>query len=265
MYPRILMYHDIAADHASAKRLSVPVDDFASQLHFLYSEGFETLTASTVACALADGRKLPERAVVITFDDGFADLYEIAFPILSRYNFTITVFITTEWIQDSESSRSVRRPGRMLSWSQIRDLAGAGFEIGAHSCSHPQLDQLSKRYLEDELRISKAMLEDELQRPIAGMAYPFGYSNIGVRRMAQQQGYKYACAVGNRIIDGSWDQFALPRLTVKRGTSLHQFQRLVYGRNVATIFLADRVLTRGWTAVRYSRKLRILTKDQECR
>ena len=255
MYPRILMYHDIATDRASAKRLSVPVNDFAAQLHFLYAEGYETLTAAAVACALAEGRELPERAVVITYDDGFADLHETALPILNRYHFTVTVFVTTEWVQDSKSSRSARRPGKMLSWSQIRDLASAGFEIGAHSCSHPQLDQLSNQYLEEELRISKAKLEDELQRPISGMAYPFGYSNVRVRRVVQRLGYNYACAVGNRMIDGASDQFALPRLTVKRGTSLRQFQSIVYGRNVSTTFLADRALTKGWTTVRYSRKL----------
>jgi peptidoglycan/xylan/chitin deacetylase (PgdA/CDA1 family) len=249
------MYHDIAVDRTAANRLAVPADAFAAQLRYLYSEGFQTLTASAVASALAQGTQLPERAVVITYDYGFADLYEIALPLLERFGFTATVYVTTEWIQDFKSSRHVRRPGKMLSWQQIRDLAEAGLEIGAHSCSHPQLDQLSKRLLGDELGNSKIALENELQRPILGMAYPFGYSDVEVRRMAQRLGYKYACAVGNRLINPSCDLFALSRLTIRRGITPAQFERVVNGRRVKTVYLPDHTLTKGWTFVRHSKKV----------
>jgi peptidoglycan/xylan/chitin deacetylase (PgdA/CDA1 family) len=249
------MYHDIAIDRVSASRLAVPVDVFAAQLRYLHSEGFETLTASAVAAALATGVQLPERAVVITYDDGFANLHERAFPLLNYYHFTATVYVTTEWIQDSKSAHSSPRPGRMLSWQQIHDLADAGFEIGAHSCSHPQLDQLPRQYLEAEVQVSKAILENELQRPISGMAYPFGYSSTEVRRTVQRLGYEYACIVGNRLIDSPVDLFALPRLTIKRGTSPKHFRQVVHGLNLNTVYLGDRMLTKGWASFRYSRKI----------
>lgn len=260
------MYHDIAVDRTSANRLAVPADAFAAQLSYLDSEGFETLTASAVASALVDGAQLPDRAVVITFDDGFADLYERVLPLLDRYHFTATAYVTTEWVRGFKSCHAVRSPGKMLSWQQIRDLADAGLEIGAHSCSHPQLDQLPNRYLEDELRISKVALENELQRPISGMAYPFGYSNTEVRRMAQRSGYEYACIVGNKLIDSSYDLFALPRLTIKRRTSINHFHHIVYGQNINTMFLADRTLTRGWSFVRNSRRMynRLRSFDRGC-
>jgi peptidoglycan/xylan/chitin deacetylase (PgdA/CDA1 family) len=255
LYPRILMYHDIVGDRTRASRLAVPAEAFATQLSYLYSEGFETLTASSLVAALTEGVQLPERAVVITYDDGFADLHEIVLPLLDRYKFTATVYITTEWIQDFRSPDVVRRPGKMLCWGQIRELADAGIEIGAHSCSHPQLDQLPAGHLEDELRISKLTLEDKLHRSVVGMAYPFGYSNMVVRKGARLAGYRYACIVGNRLIGEPWDPFALPRLTIKRSTRLGDFQRLAYGQNLNRVFLVDHTLTSCWASVRYSRRM----------
>ena len=255
MTPPILMYHEIAPDIRSAKRLAVPADAFAAHLSYLHSEGFETLTASAVASALAEGTELPRRAVVITYDDGFADLHETALPLLSRYHFTATVYITTGWIQDSMSPCAWRRPGQMLNWRQISDLAEAGIEIGAHSCSHPQLDQLPDKQIKDELRIGKETLEAQLQRPVAGLAYPFGYSNARVRRMAQEVGYQYACVVGNRLVGPSWDPFALPRLTVKRSTGLDQFQRIVHGQDVPMVFFVDHVLTKAWATFRRAQSM----------
>ena len=87
----------------------------------------------------------------------------------------------------------------MLSWSQITEAAGAGIEIGAHSRQHPQLDQLSRTALREELRVSKAQLEDRLGRPVPGLAYPFGYSSAAVREEARDAGHGYACAVGNTL------------------------------------------------------------------
>ena len=106
--------------------------------------GFTTLTLSELASALAgDARRLPERPVVLTFDDGFADFHRAALPLLRRYGFTATVFVTTGWIADAGRHAAGRSPGRMLCWSQIREAAAAGVEIGAHSHRHPQLDQIA--------------------------------------------------------------------------------------------------------------------------
>ena len=97
---------------------------FAAQLGYLREAGFTALTVSGLASALAGARaQLPTRPVVITFDDGFADFHREALPLLRRYGFTATVFVTTGWIADAGRHAAGRRPGRMLSWSQIREAA----------------------------------------------------------------------------------------------------------------------------------------------
>jgi peptidoglycan/xylan/chitin deacetylase (PgdA/CDA1 family) len=127
------MYHEIAARPATASSLAVPPEAFEAQLDFLARHDFTTMTASGIAAALSSGAPLPERTVVLTFDDGFADFHHRALPLLSRYCFTATVFVTTGWMADAGKHSAGRGPGPMLSWSQLREAASAGIEIGAHS------------------------------------------------------------------------------------------------------------------------------------
>ncbi len=250
----ILMYHEIAGLAETTSRLAVPPDAFAAQLAHLHEAGFTTLTASALAAAASGGTAaLPDRPVVLTFDDGYADFHREVLPLLHKYDFTATVFVTTGWIQDAGRRSAGRRPGQMLTWNQIREAADAGVEIAAHSHRHPELDQLADADLRRELHDSKALLEDRLGREVPGMAYPFGYSNARVRGAVRAAGHQYACAVGNTIAGPPWDPFAVPRLTIKRATGARAFDQIVHGQRLPMIFMKDRSLTAGWAMVRRTR------------
>jgi peptidoglycan/xylan/chitin deacetylase (PgdA/CDA1 family) len=249
----ILMYHEIAQRPETTSSLAVPPGAWAAQLAYLSAEGYRTVTAAELAAALAAGGELPGRTVVLTFDDGYADFHSRAMPLLARYGFTATIFVTTGWVRDSGPLLAGRRPGRMLSWGQIEEAAGAGIEVGAHSCLHPQLDQLPGKRLREELHASRATLEDRLGVTVAGVAYPFGYSSPRVRDVARDVGYAYGCAVGNAVMTTQPDPFALPRLTIRRSTAMTAFQELVQGQHVQRIYLKERAMTKGWAVVRHGR------------
>jgi peptidoglycan/xylan/chitin deacetylase (PgdA/CDA1 family) len=250
----ILMYHEIAGPAETDSHLAVPPGNFASQLAYLHDAGFQTITAGTLAESMNGGAaQLPERAVVLTFDDGFEDFYRQALPLLVRYGFTASLYVTTGWVQDAGPLAAGERPGRMLCWSQVAEAAGAGIEIGAHSRLHPQLDQLPRQQLREELRVSKAQLEDRLGQAVPGLAYPFGYSSAAVRDEARAAGHGYACAVGNTLPGPGSDPLALPRLTVRRSTTLPTYQSITQSRNIPMIFLKDRALTKGYAMVRRTR------------
>jgi peptidoglycan/xylan/chitin deacetylase (PgdA/CDA1 family) len=250
----VLMYHSVADDPLpSTRRLSVPTDAFAAQLSLLRSEGFATMTFSELADAVRRRQPLPPRTVALTFDDGYADFHDVVLPLLARYGCTATVFVTTGWLADARDRRAGRPPGRMLTWRQVQEAASAGIEIGAHTHSHPELDQISDRAVEWELRSSKALLEDELGRPVPTLAYPFGYWSPRVHDAVGAAGYRSAAAVANTTVTTGHDVLALPRLTIRRSTSLKAFGQVLHARHVTRTFLIDRTLTAGWAVLRHAR------------
>lgn len=251
----VLMYHEIGRPPETKSRLAVSQAAFAEQLAYLHSSGFNTITAGTLSAILsAETQKLPNRTVVLTFDDGYENFYSRAMPLLRQYNFSATLFVTTGWVQDNGRQSAENSPGQMLSWSQITDAALAGMEIAAHSHRHPQLDQLPENLLNEELYASKELLEDKVGYPVTGLAYPFGYSNARVRQLARDAGYRYGCTVQNVAVNPASDLFALPRLTVRNSTTIRAFHQLIHDP-APMVLLNDRMLTKGWAVVRRSRAL----------
>jgi peptidoglycan/xylan/chitin deacetylase (PgdA/CDA1 family) len=243
----VLMYHEIADAADTASALAVSPDVFAGHLAYLRDAGFNTVTAGELSAILADGTgTLPARPVVLTFDDGYGDFYTQALPLLKRNGFTATLFQTTGWVGKEDEAI------RMMNWRELAEAEQAGIEIGAHTCTHPQLDQLPEKALYEELYASKSALEDNLGLKIPGLAYPYGYSNAKVRQLARDLGHDYAYAVGNALSSGEADPFAIPRLTVRRTTPMDEFQKMVNGRDTPTLRRA-RVLTSGYSVVRRAR------------
>lgn len=251
----ILMYHSITdRPNDDTRPHAVRPGDFEEQLAYLTEHRFTPLTFADLAASINGGASaLPERPVVLTFDDGYADFHSVALPLLDRYGVPATVFVTSGWLADAGADAAGRPLDAMLSWSQVREAASAGIEIGGHSHSHPQLDQLPDRRLREELRRNKALLEEKVGRPVTTMAYPYGYSSARVRREVRQAGYQAACAVNNAITADRHDVLALPRLTVGRGTTMSRFRRAVEGRGVPLIYLKERALTKGYAIVRRTR------------
>jgi peptidoglycan/xylan/chitin deacetylase (PgdA/CDA1 family) len=243
----VLMYHEIADLADTTSGLAVSPDVFAAQLAYLHDAGFSTVTAGALSAILADGAgNLPERTVVLTFDDGYGDFYGNALPLLRKHGFTATVFQTTDWVGKEGEAK------RMLNWQELAEAEQSGIEIGAHTCSHPQLDQLGENQMREELYVSKSLLEDNLGLKVPGLAYPYGYSSARVRRVAGELGYEYAYAVDNAVAAAGANRFTLPRLTVHRSTSMGEFGKLVDGQDTMTL-RRDRILTSGFTVVRRAR------------
>lgn len=251
----VLMYHAVTAEpNRDIRRLSVHPAMFESQLRFLRTHGFTPMTFSGLGDVLRRGGRLPQHPVVLTFDDGYADFHREAFPRLAAHGFPATVFVTTGFVADA-AERAGHPLDTMLSWCQIQELASAGIEIGAHSHSHPQLDQLPGHALARELRDSRALLEDRLDRPVTTLAYPFGYCSPAVRRAVQDAGYELAAAVHNTRARSSSDPLALPRLTIHRSTSEEVFARILTQDDTTSAFWLLRARSTGYAGVRHTRRL----------
>ncbi|MFI7635601.1 polysaccharide deacetylase family protein [Nonomuraea sp. NPDC049400] len=252
----ILMYHSVTdAPNDETRPHSVRPSDLAEQLAYLSESGFTPLTLGDLVASLHhnNGRSMPGKPIVVTFDDGYADFHSHALPLLERYHFPATVFLTSGWVSDAGDDAAGRPLDKMLSWGQAREAAQTGIEIGGHSHSHPQLDQLRTEDLRQELRRNKGLLEEKIGAPVATMAYPYGYSSARVRQEVRKAGYFAACAVSNTIAADRHDMLAIPRLTVGKGTTIAMFKRAVEGTAVPLIYLRERILTKGYAVVRRTR------------
>ena len=176
---------------------------FESHLRWLRGWGYCGLPLRAVADALAGGRRLPRRAVAITFDDGYMDTYQHAFPLLRRYGFGATVFLVSDAIGGDSSfdiqSGYDRAP--MLGVDEIRTMAAGGIEFGSHTRTHPEtLVELDDALLLEELDGSKRAIEEMLGEPVDLFAYPHSKHDSRVESAVAGAGYRLACGgVGTRF------------------------------------------------------------------
>ncbi|MGX1269026.1 polysaccharide deacetylase family protein [Streptomyces phaeoluteigriseus] len=250
----ILMYHAVAADPNDATRaLSVSPEAFAGQMALIADRGLTPLTTADLAARWRAGRPLPALPVLITFDDGYEGVHRHALPALAEHGFPATLFVSTGWLRGAYDTGGGL--DTMLDWRQVRELADAGVEIGGHSHTHPQLDQLGDSALRAELTRCRDIVAGELGAPPVSFAYPYGYSSRRVRTAVRENGFAQALAVGNVLARRAQGPYALRRVTVRRGTGAEEFGRLLDGRAVARAFARDRALTKGYAVVRRTRQV----------
>ncbi|MGZ4644307.1 MAG: polysaccharide deacetylase family protein [Blastococcus sp.] len=252
----VLLYHAVTTTPGShIAGFTVTPDEFARQLDAVLEAGCTPLTFGELLSVEArGGADRPDRPVVITFDDGYADFAASALPALRARSLTSTLFVTTGWL-DGGTTREPGPTDPMLAWSQLPELLDAGVELGAHSHSHPQLDTLTATALRDELVTPKEQLEDALGRPIDLLAYPHGYNGPRVRRAAREGGYRAAAAVRNALHRPGEDPFAVARLMVTRTTTARDVAAWLDGRGAPVAAPGESLATRGWRSYRRGRAI----------
>ncbi|MDH6216787.1 polysaccharide deacetylase family protein [Streptomyces pseudovenezuelae] len=251
----VLMYHSVAtAPNDATRELSVAPEAFSEQMALIGDLGLAPVNTAALAACWRTGRPLPPRPVLVTFDDGYEGVHRHALPVLAKHGFAATLFVSTGWIRGAHDTGG--GPDAMLDWDQVRELAATDVEIGGHSHTHPQLDQLDDETLRHELIHCKGIVADELGTVPASFAYPYGYSSRRVRTAVRETGYAQALAVGNDLARRRQGPYALRRVTVRRTTGIEEFERLVEGRAIARNFARDRALTKGYAMVRRARQVR---------
>lgn len=220
-----LCYHAVSEEWPAD--LSVTPAALAEQAEQLLIKGYHGVTFSGLVNATS-ARKL----VAITFDDGFRSVYERALPILTSFGLVGTLFVATSYVGKPEPmawpgiehwrSGPHRDELAPVSWEQVRELIGAGWEIGSHTHTHPRLSRSSDGELSVELERSKGICEQELGRPCASLAYPYGDFDRRVMDAARECGYGSAACLPGRFPDPS--AYAWPRIGVYQNDTLSRFK-----------------------------------------
>lgn len=188
----VLTYH--AIDNRAAVT-SLPPELFRWQMETLAGHGLTGISLAQAFDHLDRTGRFPPNAVVLTFDDGYRSIMEEALPAMAAQGFSGTVFLVSSLVgMTAAQARAAHRDfdRDLLDWREAETLLQAGFEIGAHTVSHPDLTRLPGDALERELGQARAQLEQRLQAPVASLAYPYGWQNAIVRNAAARH-YRRAC------------------------------------------------------------------------
>lgn len=212
----ILLYHHVGTDRGFLNRYYVSPDAFERQMKALHDGGYTSLTVSAMAEVLVNGGDLPTRPVMITFDDGFEDVYQNALPIMQRYGFVGTTYIIVNQIDQVGTVTS----------DELKGLSAAGWEVGSHSISHIDLTK-NHRKLWQEVANSRIQLEHILGAPVTSFSYPYGATDATVVKAVRDYGYRNAVGLGTSV-EHTWATlYFLSREEVRASYDIDLFTALL--------------------------------------
>lgn len=221
----ILMYHRVAPD-GPPDLLPYRLDPaaFERQLAYLQRYGYSTKRVDEIwQFNSASNSGMPGKWVALTFDDGYQDFADVAWPLLQRYGFGATVFLVAGHVGGrAEWDRDYGEPASLMDWETIRRLAKEGVAFGSHSCSHQSLPTLSAAELAKEAERSHQILKEELGTFPQGFCFPYTDFNPAVMDAVKEAGYMYAVA-GDMPYDLARNPFALPRIEIRNDDDLDRF------------------------------------------
>jgi peptidoglycan/xylan/chitin deacetylase (PgdA/CDA1 family) len=205
----------------------VPQATFVSYLDYLKEDGWQVLDVAAFLRGLAEPDSLPERAALITFDDGYRSILDYGLPELRSFNYPAVMFVPTAFIGGHNDFDADNEPEEAIcGWEELRELERCGVSVQSHAVSHRAFSELSPAEQEQELLRSKAALEDGLGKPVEVFSYPYGDCGPGpgaAGRVLERTGYRAACLYGGgpqRVPVA--DPYRLARLAIGPDTDLRR-------------------------------------------
>lgn len=208
----VLMYHSISTNPQN--NLCVSTEQFNAEMEWLHSQKYYTLSMDEFYEAFVNGASIPEKSVLITFDDGYIDNFTAAWPILKKYDFVATYFIITGTTGTDSG----------MNLEQLKELVKGGNSIGSHTVKHHDMSKLSDTQQERELSESKKTLEDNLGVQVKAFCYPAGKYNESTTRILPALGYKLGFTTKGGDVCRTDGQFTLCRIRIFGGMALAGFK-----------------------------------------
>ena len=200
----ILEYHKV--NDWSEDSYTVKPEDFAAQMDELRAQGYETISILDFLRAKKGKQTLPEKAVIVTLDDGYKDNYTDMLPIMESRGMKATVFMVTN---------DIGLPG-YLTWDMLRDMQNRGIEIGSHTANHLPLTEMSPADAREEVQLSKTLMEWNGIKTIFGLSYPNGKYKDFMPQMLKESEYLAAVTGDAGLNTFETNPYLLHRINIPR-------------------------------------------------
>lgn len=208
----VLMYHMIA-DIADNDAVLAP-DHFRAQMQFLKDNGYHPITLQQLDAYIRNGTPLPEKPVCITFDDGYADNYEIVYPIMKKFGFPWTIFVITN---------DVGKSGR-VTWKQLKEMQASGVTVANHTFSHPQMTYIPAKTQREEVALTQQALAEHLGLENTYFCYPYGLYNDTLKGILQENGITLAVTMDPGRVHVGDDPLTVRRIWIGNRVDLEHFE-----------------------------------------
>ncbi|MFC1757087.1 polysaccharide deacetylase family protein [Patescibacteria group bacterium] len=221
----ILMYHSVSDTDFL---FNVLPKDFTWQMKYLYDNNFNVISYAKLVETLKNKEEIPHKAVVLTFDDGFSDNYDTVLPVLKKYNFPATIFLTTNFVNNYFFIEKFNKKFKMLTWEQVEEMERSGLvDFQLHTTSHLKLSQINKNEIEKEITESKKIIDEKLSKDSKLFAYPFGVYNEDVIEILKENNFDSAVTVMSGLVNKNSDLCVLPRNFVYLYCGRSEFKGLI--------------------------------------
>lgn len=230
----ILMYHQVGHFENPQLHRAVYCDvgRFKRQMAWLKWAGYNVISLADACAGLFAGKSLPEKAIVLTFDDGCDNFREYAWPILKKYNYPVTMFLVAGLIgQAARWMDDVPVKARLMGTAAIRELHKEGVSFGSHTIHHVRLSQCVADTAREEIFGSKALLEDLLGDAVDDFCYPYGDYNKRVIDLVSEAGYKTGLTCVRAAANYAPGPLELPRKAISYGDMLPGYLWKIHMKN----------------------------------
>jgi len=216
----ILLYHSIGLNNAQS---NVTPNQFEMQMEYL-RKNYTVVSLDEIISFIKEGKSLPKKPVAITFDDGYQNVYQNAYPLLKKYRLPATIFITTGYVQKKMPLNQIQL--RMLSWTEIKKMSNNNVTIGAHTITHPNLEQVDLETAKKEILESREEIEANIGKKVKYFSSPYGRENEEIANLVKSMGFTYAFGrlSSKGFIQGGVNRLILNRTEIDSSVAFWMFK-----------------------------------------
>jgi len=224
----VLNYHAIDPNDPtpSSPKVSVTLSSFKEHMAWLHKEGYKSVSYEDLRAVILKGKRLHDKYVLITFDDGYHSIYQYGLEILSKYGFVATIFLSTSFIgkKYDQADFEFVKHDRQLTWEEIRELSANGWSLQSHGYNHVKMTSIDHEALVNEVTLSKNIIEQNVGKTVHEFAFPYGIYNNEVITALKAAGYECAWSVHSGKLSPSSGKWHLPRIEINNMDTMDSFK-----------------------------------------